>query len=727
MGEAQPRGRPSPSPCILPVVCVRESYPRAFARLCPLICALLAVLCYANTLGNDFCDDDLPIIVQNPLVTQPGQWGALWLQDYWHADPLATPYRDLLYRPLAVLSYRLNHAIGGLNPSPYHAVNIVLHALVTVLVYRLTCRLTGSLTAALVAGSIFAVLPIHTEAVNNVVGRAELLAAAFTLLALELFARPRRPLTVAGGALCVLAACCSKESGVVVLPLVPLLAWYQHVTRWGGRPAPGRPDASGLAARWIPAGASLVLAAVVYLVLRFVALGGALYQPVTLTKTINVLADAPTWERVCGAFQLWGLYWAKTLWPQVLCLDYSILAVSPAGSLLKGHALIGLVVFALLLAWSVTKWRRGERLPAVLTVALLLSYLPVSNTVLLIKTYFAERVWYLPSIWVAVIVGQWAGALTQRAVARAVGRPSAMRTAIGALAALAVVAGLARSWIRNTEWRNEGTLYASAYRDHPNAIRSVLLYGDWLTRNGRYQDGIALMRRSIQIDLGFTDAHRMLGAAYLRAGDADMAFQHLQIADVQIPGHPRTQRLLDNARRAVAAPARGALTEAREAVARNPDDLDALIRLADELTGVGELDAAVTQLAQVQTRFADVSAFHHRLAVALVMANRRDEGIASYRRALDLEPDNADLLVELAMLLLDRRADGDLPEARTLGERAFRLAPTDLKARLCRAELLALDNRRAEAAAMFRAIAADLPEESELKRTCQLRAEWLER
>ena len=95
-------------------------------------------------------------------------------------------------------------------------------------------------------------------------------------------------------------------------------------------------------------------------------------------------------------------------------------------------------------------------------------------------------------------------------------------------------------------------------RQYLDIARSRLRSGGWTkllaqtqVDNLQYDDGIALMERSIRIDLGFTDAHRLLGAAYLRGGDVANAFEHLQIADVQIPGHPRTQALLDRARSAL--------------------------------------------------------------------------------------------------------------------------------------------------------------------------------
>ncbi|MFQ5491416.1 MAG: tetratricopeptide repeat protein, partial [Phycisphaerae bacterium] len=626
--------------------------------LLALICLICALVCYANSLGNAFCEDDLPIIVQNPLVTQPGGWGRLWLTDYWQVKATAVLDRDLLYRPVALLSYRINHLLGGLRPAGYHLVNVLLHGLVTVLVYRLGRRLTGSGTAAVAAGVLFAVLPIHSEAVDNVVGRAELLAALFVLGAIELFATGRRWGIVAGS-ICAFAACASKESGLSVMVLVPLL---DRCPRLGC----SEPRTSVRAAVQVASSHSslrlspfafryvgLVVALAVYLTLRYVALGGALYQPVTLSKSVNVLVDAGAWERVCGALQLWGMYWAKTAWPAVLCLDYSVHAVEPATSLLNGRALTGLIVLLVLAGSAVWAWRRGFALPLVLTVCLLIAYLPVSNTAVLVKTYFAERLWYLPSIWVALL----AGLLLARATGVAASPlafairnlPFAFRLSTFAFRLstltffllMVVWASWSRCWQRNVEWRDQRTVYAAAYRDHPEAVRVLLGYGQVLIAAGELEPGIALLKEALLIDLGLIDAHRALGMAYLQQGDPTRALEHLQLADAQVPGHPPTQRLLERARVLVAQSAGQGVSRAEAAVAADPDNVDALVGLADRLSEAGKLDEACSALRAGAERFAGSARFHHRLAVALVMTGRQDEAVGAYRRAIALDDANA--------------------------------------------------------------------------------------
>src|SRR5215469_15774314 len=139
-----------------------------------LVGLLLAavVLAYANTLGNQFVMDDELYIMRNPQVTSPS------LSRLFSPNPVSSVYRPVDFAALA-----LNWALSGPEPFGYHLLNLLLHAGVTWLLYVLLQELLASWpegrTVAFVTALLFAVHPIHTEAVSWVVGRAELLAAGF--------------------------------------------------------------------------------------------------------------------------------------------------------------------------------------------------------------------------------------------------------------------------------------------------------------------------------------------------------------------------------------------------------------------------------------------------------------------------------------------------------------------------------------------------------------------
>lgn len=107
-------------------------------------------------------------------------WSSLLQNDFW-GTALTDSGSHGSYRPVCVLSFRLNYLLGGFKPLGYHLVNVLLHSLATFLVIQLARRLHPN--GAGVAGLVFASHPVHTEAVAGIVGRADLIACNFYLLA----------------------------------------------------------------------------------------------------------------------------------------------------------------------------------------------------------------------------------------------------------------------------------------------------------------------------------------------------------------------------------------------------------------------------------------------------------------------------------------------------------------------------------------------------------------
>ncbi|MBI4719213.1 MAG: hypothetical protein HY763_15555 [Planctomycetes bacterium] len=683
-------------------------------RRAELVAALAAIVCYANILPNDYCDDGVPIVAENPLVYEPGRWLDIWTTDYWYQAKEATPTRDLLYRPVALVTYRLVHEAAGGAAFAQLLTNLLLHAILSALVARLGRHLTDSGTVALTAGVLFAVLPIHSEVVANVVGRADLLASLGTLLALLCQRRVsaaatrgasvRWQIAAAGAAFVALGA---KENGAAVAALVPVFHLY-----WT-RLAPQRHELGR--SRPLPSLLTLVSLLVplgVYLALRYHALEGQLVQKPALTKTVNVLVDAPAWQHVLGVLQLWGMYWWKTLWPAVLSVNYSINAVRLATEPADPLVLLGVAACGLLAAASVVAWRRSAPSTALLAIALLISYAPTANALVLIQVFFAERNWYLPSLWWTLLAGA--------ALARVARRPA------GIAVLLLVAAGMsARCWIRSGEWRNNLTLYAAAYRDHPQGVGALRLYGQELVGVGDLRGGIELLRRAVEIDLGFTDAHRSLGVAYLLAGEAGAAVRHLQLADMQVPGHPPTRAALSDARARLAEAQGRHLAELKTQTDADPSNVRAAIAWARGLRESGQVEEALAAFRAGESTFASDADWQYEFAVTLVYGNHLDAALERYAVCLSLNPDAPERLVEAAMLLLERRRGDDLDRAWDLAQRADRLAPESPQVMVCRAEILALRGDIAGAIALYRAALERTPSDQPQRGAWEQRARAL--
>ncbi|MCK5795721.1 MAG: hypothetical protein KAI47_00945, partial [Deltaproteobacteria bacterium] len=168
------------------------------ARYPALIVAVVAIAAYANTLGNGFLMDDHYAIVENselptqkilPLFTHPWGSGAQRAQD----KKIGSTY----YRPLTALSLVADYALYGLHAAGYHATNTLLFALiaffVTLALFFILLGPTDATSlpdadrrrlarAALLGGLLFALHSVHTEVVNLISYRGELLAAlAYTI------------------------------------------------------------------------------------------------------------------------------------------------------------------------------------------------------------------------------------------------------------------------------------------------------------------------------------------------------------------------------------------------------------------------------------------------------------------------------------------------------------------------------------------------------------------
>ncbi len=414
-------------------------------RLLAGLVALAAVAVYANTLLNGFAYDDGAIIRDDARVHGLGHLGAIFSGPYW-----ADYGRELgLYRPLTTLGFALQWTIAGGAPWLFHLGNIALHAAVCVLLFLLLDRLAGR-AGAFVGALLFAVHPVHTEAVANVVGQAELWAALGTLAAaLAWSARPGRsaprPATIAAVAAGYALAVFAKESAIVAPALLVALDVAQG--RWS------RPEVRAYARRLAPTAAVLTIVAGGYLVARYAVIGSITGSDVA--PSIPFLAHEHFWM----GLRAWPEYARLLVFPQDLSADYSPGVILPVHGWTAGTVMgAGLLACLVLLALE-TPFRPRAGLPAAWFV---LSILVVSNLFFPIGVTLAERTLYLPSVALALAVAFAWPVLRQR-----------IRLPLLAGAAVVVLAACAaRTWERNPDWKNLDAVFDAMLRDHPESYRA---------------------------------------------------------------------------------------------------------------------------------------------------------------------------------------------------------------------------------------------------------------
>lgn len=187
--------------------------------LATVLISFVTFLVYLNSLEAGLTYDDKGALL-NPIVQEKIPLSELWKRDFW-ARPLDELGHTGSFRPLTSLSLYIQHKFSGLRPFSYHLVNLLLHLfcslLLTFFAYH---HLFKNILFASMTGLIFAVHAVHTEAVSNITGRAEILAAIFFLLSLFSYLRAASTNKTSFLLLSLLSAWIAmffKETGITVL------------------------------------------------------------------------------------------------------------------------------------------------------------------------------------------------------------------------------------------------------------------------------------------------------------------------------------------------------------------------------------------------------------------------------------------------------------------------------------------------------------------------------
>jgi tetratricopeptide (TPR) repeat protein len=437
--------------------------------------ALLAVLVYANSLANGFAYDDVWIIQNRDLVHSFGRLPELLTTDYW-----PDRFGSGLYRPLTLLTYAIDWQLWGGDPLGFHLVNILLHAAVAGALTALLLRLFPW-WGALVGGAVFAVHPVHTEAVANVVGRAELLTALFMISACLIYLDKLRSedrlglaRTATIAALYVLSML-SKELGVV-LPALLLILDIPKLARGGAG------QLRAYARSRAPIVITLTAVLLTYLGARWLVLGA----PVESVPDRVFIPDASFATRFFTMARVWPRYFHLLFFPTELSADYSPAVILPASQLTPTAVLgIGLVALTGLLA--VLGFRRRPEFSAAVTWAAI-ALLPVSNLVFVAEIVLAERTLYVPSVAVSIIAS----------LAAVATRPRLRRWVVAGLA-IWVAGGSVVTVRRNPAWRNTDTVFQDMLEHHPESVRVLWWLGDRHLQRGDWEGAKQRYYRSLEI------------------------------------------------------------------------------------------------------------------------------------------------------------------------------------------------------------------------------------
>ena len=558
-----------------------------------------ACLLYANTLFNDFTQDDAIVITDN-MFTAKGLSGASGILGY---DTFYGFFKEAgkanlvaggRYRPFTLLMFAAEWQFFGKNPLVGHLINVLLFGLICVLIYRLFLRLLKQKmppeAAAFVAFStalLFAAHPIHTEAVANIKGRDEIVSLLGSLAAVWFSFRyfdTKNFLSQIGVFIAFFIALLSKENTITFLAVAPLM--YYFFT-----------DASfGRTARLM---LPFVAATVLFLALRGAVIGWQMGDaPLELMNNPFLKLEAGRYvpfsagEKLATIFFTLGKYVQLLVFPHPLTHDYYPRHV---GIMNWGdwQVLLSVLLYAAMIFFAVKKFREKNIISfGILFFLATLSI--VSNLVFPIGTNMSERFVFMPSVGFC-----FAAAAGLYFISKKINTRSA--TLIGG--AVCLLFGV-KTVARNTVWKDNFTLFTTDVNTSANSAKLCNAAAGELDRVAAYEEkneakktamfqrAIGYLNHAIEIHPTYKNAYLLMGNTNFHLKNYDKAVESYQSALKIDPNYRDAKNNLGIAFRDLGkqyGEQRGDVVRALEylnqAVVLRPDDVEVL-RLLGVANGV---------------------------------------------------------------------------------------------------------------------------------------------
>ena len=347
---------------------------RKFLLLSLALIVLAGVLVYANSLGGQFVWDDETLVLNNPYI-----------KDWSHLPTIFTrrlgsiaKEAGAFYRPIQTFTYLVDYSLGRLNVVGYHVVNMIWHILAALSLFGLIQVLFKDGRLSLLVALLFIVHPVHTEAVAYVAGRADSLVTFFIFCSFILYVKHGEKggaFTLGGMVLCYVLALLSKELSLILLPLI---LFYHYAF-----------------AKAVDKKAFFVLVGTLagYVLWRLLVVG---------TGSISQGTPPAFSERLPGVFIAFTTYYRLLLLPFNLHMEYGGFLFS----FREPKAIIGMVLLALTFFYVLRK-RRQDPFLFFAVGWFLITLLPSSNLLFPINAYMAEHWLYIPSVGFVLIVARF--------------------------------------------------------------------------------------------------------------------------------------------------------------------------------------------------------------------------------------------------------------------------------------------------------------------------------
>jgi protein O-mannosyl-transferase len=588
--------------------------PRGRGLIFAVILAAVTTFAYRPAWHGGFLWDDDAYVINNELLTAPDGWQRIWFS-------LDSPSQ---YFPLTYSTFRIEHALWGLNTTGYHWVNLLLHVANAFLVWAVLARL--KVPGAWLAAAIFALHPVQVESVAWITERKNVLMAFFfllTLLAWIVFVdeRTRRPWIFYSLALLFYALALSAKATACTLPAALfLILWLQR-----------KPVTMRRLMQIVPF-------VVFGIGMGLLAVWWERYHQGTNRGMFTFLSPI---ERILVASRAVWFYLSKIVWPFRLTFIYPRWNISPADLLDYIWLLAGIAGCV-----AIYFLRRYFGRSVEVAVAFFVTTLsPVIGFIMLFTfryTFVADHYQYLACIGPIALASAGIVSLSDK---------FAHYRAVIVSAALLVLASLGTlTWRQAATYSDIETLWRSTLARNPECWMAHTNLGLVLFQKGQIDDAIAHYRSALQMQPDWWDAEYNLGTALLAKGEVDEATPHCEKAVSMRPTDPDAQVSLGNLLLQ-----KGRIDDAiahyQKAITIRPDHFLARNGLGHALLEKGDLDSAIQVCrSALLLRPLDPDC-HTTLAIALEEKGNPAQAIQHYQKALEVAPGSIPTLTNFAWLL----------------------------------------------------------------------------
>lgn len=448
-----------------------------------VIIALSGFAVYLNSLPGPLIWDDIYLIKDNPYVTGWKNLPKIFLGDI----GAGARQNYGFYRPLQVFSYLIDRSVWGDRVMGYHLTSVVLHILVALSVFWMASILFKDELLAFLAGLLYAIHPVHTEAVAYISGRTDPLSALFMLAAFIFYVKGvegRKAVFYAAMALSYMLALLSRECALT-FPALVLVYHYSF----------------GKKVELKPFGA-IISISLIYIMLRYACIGPALS---------NIAKYSTAAERLPGFFVALAEYARLTVFPIGIHMAYG----QETFYFTDARAITGVMLFIGLVAVAAKAGRRHPLLSFSVSW-FLVGLIPVTNIFPELNAFMAAHWLYIPSIGFFLIVGKGLAALYVN------GRTKVL----AALSLLVLVAFYSLLTVeQNNLWNNPARFFERTMKYAPASYRWKVYYhlANEMAAEGRCAEAIGLYKKTLSLNGYFTEAYNRLGEAYARIGEDEKA------------------------------------------------------------------------------------------------------------------------------------------------------------------------------------------------------------